>query len=206
MPSHRRPKPRALNFAHTLKPQLEHWLILGGRLREVEQAVARVVDIYATARNGRALEVSIEKIPLIRPLYCFSVVTYMRCFGGGRRPPLKIEDIPQLTARDRQTHEEASRLRNKHFAHAVSDEEGASILAIPPQGNLKAGFVVFEVTIATPNVAGVKASLSLVRKVQRFVVRKEHEAGDALAQAILGPKATWAQSLERGAKATKSDA
>jgi hypothetical protein len=206
MPSHRRPTPRAVEFVHGLKTPLEQWLILGARLKEVGRAVADVVDIYSGTGKGRDLKVSNDKVALVRPLYCFSVVTYIRCFGGGRRPPLKIEEIPQLTARDRKTHEEASRLRNKHYAHAVADEEGASILITQSQGALKSGFVTYDVTIATPNVAEVRAFLSLVRKVSRFVLRKEHESGNALAQAVIGPKATWTKCLKHGAAATKRDA
>lgn len=204
MPSYRKPKLSALDLPHELKSAVENWLIFGARLDEVERAMKDLTAIYLTAGRKRPfLDVTEEKVALVRPLYCFAVVTYTRCFGSGRRPPLKIDDIPQLTARNRQAHDDASRLRNKHFAHAVADEEGASVLFIPRQGNLEAGFAVYGVTLATPDIVGVKSFLALVRKVRRFVARKEHEAGNALARAILGSKATWAKSLKHGAIATK---
>jgi hypothetical protein len=202
MPSHQRPKLVAREISHALRVPLENWLILGSRLREIEEVLDRLVSIYAAAGKKRPiLDVPAEKGALMRPLYCFAVVTYVRCFGGGRRPPLRIDDVPRLTARNRQAHDEASRLRNKHFAHAVADEEGAQILAIPPQGIHKAGFAVHEVTLSSPNLVGLREFLGLVRKVRRFAKRKEHEVGNVLAKAILGPSSTWTKGLKNGADA-----
>lgn len=199
MPSKRITKPRALGFEHPLKAPLERWLLLSNRLAEVGESLVQLDELFSGAKKHRKdIDMPSEAVRQIRPLYCFAVVTYVRCFGGGRRQPLQISDVPQLTVRDLQTHEDVRTLRNHHFAHAVLDEEGAHIIAIPPQAGLKGGFVVHDIVLASAGAKDIRAFLKLVRKVRRFVKSKGAQAGDDLARAIFGPGATWATCLENG--------
>lgn len=200
-------KPTALEFEHPLKASLERWLLLEGRLSEVERALLLLIENFDSATKvGPEIEMLPDKSSLVRPLYCFAVVTYMRCFGGGRRAPLKIDEVPNISERNRKVHEDIRLLRNHHYAHAVSDEEGAHVLAIPLQPGIRAGFAVFEVVLAGPSEPDLKAFIALVRKIRRFVRVQEREVGNRLARATFGPTAKWVTCLRNGRLATRRNA
>lgn len=202
----RRRKPTAIEFEHPLKPPLERWLLLNARLREVETALEHVIGYMGSVRQSKKVtEDPIEGHELVRPLLCFAIVTYVRCFGGGRRPPLRLTDVPRLTERDRQIHGTVRELRNQHFAHAVSDDEGAHIIAVPPQSGHDGGFSAFSIVLLSMNKPELRAFLRLVRKVRRFVEGMESRDGDRLSRALFGATATWAACLENGSRISKED-
>ncbi len=49
-----------------------------------------------------------------------TVIRYGRSFGQGRRPKLKIEQLPDLTAKEEALHNKIIAVRNKHVAHPVN--------------------------------------------------------------------------------------
>lgn len=207
MPTKRTVKFRAFEFDHPLKPSLERWILLDSRLAEVEKSLALLLGHYTAASwRGKFINMSDGGQELMRPLYCFAVVTYVRCFGGGRRQPLRISDVPRLSTRDLHIHEDVRTLRNHHFAHAVADEEGAHLLAVPQQSRIGPGFALYNVVLAGPGLSRLRAFLSLVRKVRRYVKTKEEQAGNQIAMSIFGPKATWRACLANGAEIMKGDA
>jgi hypothetical protein len=190
MPGRQSRKPTALSFEHRLKPELERWLILAARLKEVREALSFVTELLAKGSSRRKeIELDGKDIQLVRGLYCFAVVTYIRCFATGRRRGLNIADVNGLTPIDLETHAAIHMLRNRHFAHPVADEEGASVLIVQSRGSRHAGFAVFNVVLASSSSGDVRRFTALVRKVARYVELKENAAGDALAQATFGRQA-----------------
>ena len=177
MPRQKLPKPAAQEFEHQLKPELERWLILAARLREVREALTHVSELFVKGGPRRKkMLLQGKEIRLVRALYCFAVVTYIRCFATGRRRGLKISDVHGLSARDLETHEDIHVLRNKHFAHPVADEEGASILIIQPRGSRGAGFAVASSVLASSSPEDVRRFTSLVRRVARHIDLNEQLA------------------------------
>lgn len=207
MPRHQSPKPAALLFEHQLKPELERWLILAARLKEVCQALTSVTELLVRG-GSRRTEIALGErdIQLVRSLYCFAVITYIRCFATGRRRGLNISDVRGLSPQNLETHEDVRTLRNHHFAHPVADEEEALVLIVRPHGSRRAGFRVFDTVLASSSSSDVRRFASLVRKVARHVELKEHLTGDALAQAIFGAQARWRDCLRIGKQGHKGDA
>jgi hypothetical protein len=187
-------------------PVLERWILTSARLSEVLESLGQVLQILV--RNGsrrREVAVDAKDIRLVRALYCFAVVTYMRCFTTGRRESLTIEEVRAVTPRDLALHEKIRRLRNKHFAHAVDDEEGATVLVVKKDAASRVvGFHIFSVVLASDTAPEVRRFMVLARKVARHASRNETVAGNALAAAVFGKGKRWKELLRVGEHITNS--
>jgi hypothetical protein len=180
------------DFKHPEKDVLADLSIIDGRLAEVEQALER---LFLALGHLTPIETPGDHAfdaVLVRSLYCFAVVTYIRCFNSGKRLTLRISDIEGLTQSQVNIHERLRGIRNQHLAHAVSAEEVAHIYVVTAVGTGNPiGFHVQNGVLASDGERDVERMLALVKKVRKHVHKRAFKLGDEIARAVLGPKARW---------------
>ncbi|RYX80152.1 hypothetical protein EON83_29855 [bacterium] len=184
--------PQWFDFKHPSKEALAELSILDGRLVEVEQALERLLPALGHLTPvGKSGGDKFDAL-LVRSLYCFAVVTYIRCFNSGKRLTLKISEIKGLTQNQLIFHERLRGIRNQHLAHAVSEEEAAHIYVIADAGTkCPIGFRVQNGVLASDGERDVKRMIALVKKVRKHVHMRSFQFGDEIAKAVFGPKAKW---------------
>ncbi|MDL5367299.1 hypothetical protein QSH18_16950 [Xanthomonas sp. NCPPB 2654] len=185
----KRPPYSITEFDDTHKRELEEWLLLDHRLREVDQALKLVHSSLGRARNSRVARIG--STTSTRSNYCFAVITYMRCFSPGRYRRLRIESISDLTPTNLETHAGIRTIRNTFFAHAVADEEGEHIYLHAPIGGSINGFATISVVLLCDSKQTVRNFMNLVAKVRKFVLSRVEEVGDKIATRFFGPGASW---------------
>lgn len=180
-------------FSHRRKAEVEELLTIDSRLKEVEDALAKFIELVENRQRGP--QDADPSNLYARSLYCFAAVTYSRCFSSGCRQRLKLDDILTLTDRDREFHEAVRHLRNQHFAHAVTDKyEGTQVfLHIKPSEQEPSGFVTAYAVLTGADSTTVHRFLTLIRKVRVYLSERTATAGDEMAKAMFGETATWRQ-------------
>lgn len=179
-------------FEHPSQDALAAILTVDGRLAEVEAAFDRLLEVERVmGPQGNVDGQSYDSL-LGRSLYCFGVVTYVRCFNIGKRPTLRIEDVEGVTARQLQLHDSMRQRRNQHLAHAVSDEEAAHIYLVHSERHGRiASFHVLNAVLSSGGVGEARRMVLLVRRVRKHVQMRICKLGDEVAKSFFGPKATW---------------
>lgn len=185
----KRPPYSMAEFDDPHKRELEEWLVLDHRLREVEQALKLVHHSLGRARKSRVVPTG--SATSTRSNYCFAAITYMRCFSSGRCRRLRIEAIPDLTATNLETHAGIKEIRNTFFAHAVADQEGEHVYLHAPIGRSFNGFATISVVLLCDSKQTVRNFMNLVAKVPKFVLSRTEEVGDKIATRIFGPGSSW---------------
>jgi hypothetical protein len=185
----KRPPYSIAEFDDPHKRELEEWLVLDHRLREVEEALWLVHGSLGRSRKSKVVPAG--STISTRSHYCFAAITYMRCFSSGRYRRLHIEAIPGLTATNLETHTAIREIRNTFFAHAVADQEGEHVYLHAPAGGGVNGFATLSVVLLCDSKATVRNFLNLVAKVRKFVSRRTAEVGDKIAKRFFGSSASW---------------
>ena len=185
----KRSQARIREFDDPRKRELEGWLVIDHRLREVEEALERVHKSLGKARKVRRDIAGASGTT--RSDYCFAAVTYMRCFSPGRHRRLSINDIPRLTAKNLKTHTDIRELRNTFFAHAVADQEGEHVYLRSLPGKPIDGFAVISVVLLCDTKQGVRGFMNLVAKVRKYVQAQATNVGDKMAARFFGAGASW---------------
>jgi hypothetical protein len=177
---------------HPSQDRLAAMLTVDGRLAEVEAAFERLIEVLRVmGPRGNADGQSYDAL-MGRSLYCFAVVTYVRCFNTGKRPALKIADVEGVTPRQLKLHDLMRQIRNQHLAHAVSEEEAAHIYMVQSaQDGRPTGFHVLNAVLSSGGLEEARKMVSLVRKVRKHVQRRIRALGDDVAKAFFGPRASW---------------
>lgn len=184
--------PRLQPFYHPRERDLARWITLDGRLSEVEASLALLLTNLDVMPSGPTHVKDGGPSILVRSLYCFAVVTYVRCFNTGRRLQLKIQDIPGLGRRQIELHNELVAVRNRHLAHAVSNEEEAYIFLLREKGKVELkGFHVFHSVLASDSPATIRRFIALVKRVRRFVYATVCQVGDEVARTYFSERAKW---------------
>lgn len=181
-------KPTYFEFEHPKKIELEEWLVVEDRLKEVTESLESVHK-----KMGRSRKIRRVKEPTsVRPEYCFAVVTYMRCFAHGRNRRLSIDKIPGLTRTNAETHDGIRDLRNRFFAHAVDDHEGATVYLFAEPGQKRiSGLTSLHIVLSSDSLQGVRNFMNLLAKVRLFVSLQINRVGDEIAQTYFGGGSTW---------------
>jgi hypothetical protein len=179
-------------FEHPSQDALAAMLTVYGRLAEVEAAFDRLLEVEGVMGPQGNVDGQPYDSLLARSLYCFGVVTYMRCFTTGKRPTLRIEDVEGVTRRQLQLHASMRQLRNQHLAHAVCEEEAAHIYLVHSERHGRiASFHVLNAVLSSGGVGEARRMVSLVRMVRKHVQRRICKLGDDVAKDFFGPTATW---------------
>lgn len=184
--------PRLQPFHHPRERELARWITLDGRLSEVEASLEVLLTKLDAMPSGPAHVKDGGPSILVRSLYCFAVVTYVRCFNKGRRLQLKIQDIPGLGRRQVELHNELVAVRNQHLAHAVSNEEEAYIFLLRDKGEVELkGFHVLHSVLASDSPATIRRFIALVKRVRKHVFATVCEVGDEVARTFFSQRAKW---------------
>lgn len=104
------------------------------------------------------VEVSEQKAFILQDaVVTAAVIRYGRSFGQGMRPKLKIEQLPNLTAKEEALHNKIIAVRNKYVAHPVNMQETHSIYIgyqVDPNSNAVA------TVVSTGTLANIALSLT----------------------------------------------
>ncbi len=186
--------PRLQPFRHQRERELANWLTLEHRLAEVEKALEMLLPLLAQAEPASAKGKEADASLLVRSLYCFAVVTYVRCFNSGRRQRLKIDDMTGVGRRQRELHDSIVATRNRHLAHAVDDEEETYIFLCRDPGKIELkGFHVLSVVLASDSLVTARRFLALVRRIRRYTNREASRVGDEVARTFFRRNAKWSK-------------
>ena len=184
--------PRLQPFRHPRERELARWITMDGRLSEVEASLELLLTNLDAMPPGPTHVKDGGPSILVRSLYCFAVITYVRCFNKGRRLQLKIQDIPGLGRRQVELHGELVAVRNQHLAHAVSNEEEAYIFLRRDKGKVELkGFHVLHTVLASDNSAKIRRFIALVKRVRRYVFATVCQVGDEVARTFFSQRAKW---------------
>lgn len=179
-----------VKFEDGSKRELERWLLIDHRLREIAESLNEVHR--SMGRTRRIKSAGQESVALIRSHYCFAAVTYMRCFSGGRHRKLSIDSIPGITAKNLETHMHVREIRNTFFAHAVADEEAEHVfLLAPEEGKTVTRFGVISIVMLSDSKQRVRDFMRLVAKVRKYVETQSEILGDRIASRFFGKGASW---------------
>ncbi len=177
----------AWNFNHPEKTVLQELLLIRADLYRAKQCVqlclgppylASHAGLFAMAVNTQAL------------------ISYIRCFGGGKRKGLKREiyaSRPELLA----IHDEMKKLRDQHIAHSAGPHEHLNlIVAAESPHSAVVGIGVYTFFLAADNPKSLKGFLRLIKFAEKYVSGEITRIGNSMAKDLIGPKATWKKALQ----------
>lgn len=154
-------------------------------------SVTSVIDdlelvVNYTLELKKALIVIPHNNVIIAGLYTSALVTYCRCFGKGKREPLKVDVFDDLPTEAMDAHNYFKDMRDKHIAHSVNKCEHVQVgvMLVPeelgPKGILGHGFV--KVRRMTDSIDGVQVLYQLaqhacvkMKRLQRELLDKVEE-------------------------------
>ncbi|MBL8570944.1 MAG: hypothetical protein JNK84_17885 [Phreatobacter sp.] len=64
---------------------------------------------------------------ILRALWSAALVSYFRCFSGGKRLALRAEILKELPGEPLEFHAQLNEIRNKHIAHSVNVQEEMTV-------------------------------------------------------------------------------
>lgn len=177
----------AWNFDHPEKIALQELLLVKGDLHRAKQCIqlclgppylASHAGLFAMAVNTQAL------------------ISYMRCFGGGKRKGLKREiyaSKPELL----DIHDKMKKLRDRHIAHSAGPHEHLNLLvAAESPYSAAMGIGVYTFFLAADNPTSLREFLKLVIFAEKYVSAEVTRIGNSIAKDVIGPKATWKKALK----------
>jgi hypothetical protein len=177
----------AWNFNHPEKIVLQELLLVKADLHRAKQCIqlclgppylASHAGLFAMAVNTQAL------------------ISYMRCFGGGKRKGLKREiytSRPELL----EIHDKMKKLRDQHIAHSAGPHEHLNlVVAAESPHSAAVGIGVYTFFLAADNPKSLREFLRLVNFAEKYVSAEVTRIGNAMAKDLIGPKATWKKALQ----------
>jgi hypothetical protein len=181
------------DFAHPRQAELCELLTVEGRLNEVTEAlIALEKSLGSMSKKNSVASHEPYNSMHVRSLYCFAVITYIRCFTSGRRPTLDIAQVANLTPKQISLHERLRVVRNQHLAHAVVWEEEAHVyLRGGSKDQPPNGFHIIQAVLASDGPQEIRSFRTLVAKVKTHIHRRITAIGDEVARSFFGSKARW---------------
>lgn len=176
-------------FEDPCKHELEQWLVIDHRLRDVEKALTKIHRSIGRARKHRVT--SKDESIAIRSYYCFAAVTYLRCFSSGRHRRLSIQEIPNLTQTNISTHDDVRDIRNTYLAHTVDDKESHEVFLKAPPGKAIDSFNTVGFVMICDSKRGLRNFMNLVGNVRNHVSSQTERVGDVIAVRFFGEGASW---------------
>jgi hypothetical protein len=177
----------AWNFNHPEKIVLQELLLVKADLHRAKQCIqlclgppylASHAGLFAMAVNTQAL------------------ISYMRCFGGGKRKGLKREiytSKPELL----EIHDKMKKLRDQHIAHSAGPHEHLNlVVAAESPHSAAVGIGVYTFFLAADNPKSLREFLRLVNFAERYVSAEVTRIGNAMAKDLIGSRATWKKALQ----------
>jgi hypothetical protein len=192
-------------FKHPRQAELSELLTLEGRLSEVAQALGALeTTLGKMSPVGSGLNREPYDSLSVRSLYCFAVVTYIRCFTTGRRQTLEIANVPRIGKRQLELHRRIRAVRNQHLAHAVVWEEAAHVyLRVAEDDNKPYAFHVIQAVLASDGPEEIRKFRALVARVRAHVLTRVAAIGNEVARDIFGPKAKWSELANKSQNAKR---
>jgi hypothetical protein len=189
-------KPIAYQFKDSDKADAEAWFLLDANLKAAHKSINEVIEkherLVSKSPRGEASDLEGD-FSHADALFVYAVTMYLRCFATGRRHRLRIDAVPGVSKTDIKTHESLRLLRNRHFAHPVSDEyEGAEILLIVSHDKKqKLGFVCYTVQYVCESLPELRRIERMVSNVLKYVERMGQLSSDKLSRKFFGASAKW---------------
>ncbi|MDB5986379.1 MAG: hypothetical protein JWR16_1432 [Nevskia sp.] len=186
-------RPIAYKFHDSDKADAEAWFLLQSNLDAAHKSIIEVIEINKHLDFKSVRPPDDLSVIHIEALFVYAVTMYLRSFATGKRLRLRIEEVPRISKTDLNTHENIRGLRNKHFAHAVSDEhEGAHIyLIVGRETKQKLGFDCYTSHLVCEGMPELRRFERLVLKVLKHVQIMGRLSADKLSRKFFGPAAKW---------------
>jgi hypothetical protein len=131
---------------------------------------------------------------LVQALWSAALVAYWRCFGSGKRAPLRRSDINivPLQGEVMEWHDHLCDLRSKHIAHSVNPYEQMTVGVIPDSNGLVQAVMTFHAMHLTVDEKDVTQTAALTVELvkllnDRLVAQQDEMIADLRSR---GPGAT----------------
>jgi hypothetical protein len=126
-----------------------------------------------------------------------ALISYIRCFGGGKRKGLNREvyaSKPEL----QKIHDEMKHLRDRHIAHSAGPHEHLELLvAAESPDDAALGIGIYSFFLSADNPASLRNFLRLIKFADKYVYGEIERIGNVMAKDLMGPKATWKNSIRK---------
>lgn len=188
-------EPFGYKFEDPDKADAEAWFLLEANLKAAHKSINEVIEKHErlVRKSPRGETSNLEgDFSHMDALFVYAVTIYLRCFATGRHQKLRIGAVSGVSKTDLKTHESLRLLRNRHFAHPVSDEhEGAEIfLIVSRDKKQKLGFECYTVQYVCESLPELRRIGRMVSNVLKYVERMGQLSADKLSRKFFGASAT----------------